>query len=216
MPIYASDSDDQPATTTRLFSRERPMHAILGGGKVADILLWKNKNLSAALLIVFTVIWFLFEVVEYNFVSLLCHISIIFMISLFVWYTGAGFANWNPPNVRDFTIPESSVRWLFAKINKFLLRFYDISTGKDFSKFFMVIALLWVLSVIGNYFSSINLLYLGFIGLETLPFLYEKYESEVDYLASKGNRNAKKLYKKFDAKVLNKIPRGPVKEKKFR
>lgn len=33
MPIYASDSDDQPATTTRLFSRERPMHAILGGGK---------------------------------------------------------------------------------------------------------------------------------------------------------------------------------------
>lgn len=33
MPIYASDSDDQPASTTRLFSRERPMHAILGGGK---------------------------------------------------------------------------------------------------------------------------------------------------------------------------------------
>lgn len=56
----------------------------------------------------------------------------------------------------------------------------------------------------------------GFLGLETLPFLYEKYESEVDYLASKGNRDAKKLYKKFDAKVLNKIPRGPVKEKKFR
>ncbi|KAK1377386.1 hypothetical protein POM88_033579 [Heracleum sosnowskyi] len=33
--------------------------------------------------------------------------------------------------------------WLFAKINQFLLRFYDISTGKDFSKFFLVIGLLW-------------------------------------------------------------------------
>lgn len=51
-------------------------------------------------------------------------------------------SNRNPPNVRDFTIPESSVRWLFAKINKFLLRFYDISTGKDFSKFFMVFEIL--------------------------------------------------------------------------
>lgn len=33
MPIYSSDSDDQPATTSRLFGRERPLHQILGGGK---------------------------------------------------------------------------------------------------------------------------------------------------------------------------------------
>lgn len=44
MPIYASDSDDQPATTRRLFSRERPMHAILGGGK--GITLTQNTNLN--------------------------------------------------------------------------------------------------------------------------------------------------------------------------
>lgn len=217
MPIYSSDSDDQPTSTTRLFGRERPLHAILGGGKVADIVLWRNRNLSAAMLIVFTLIWFLFEVVGYNFVSLLCHISIIFMIILFVWYTGAGLANWSPPDVGDFTIPESTFRWLFGKINLFLLRFYDISSGKDFGHFFLVIALLWILSIIGNYFSSINLLYLGFVCLETLPALYERYEREVDYLATKGNRDAKKLYKKFDARVLNKIPRGPVlKQKKFR
>lgn len=57
---------------------------------------------------------------------------------------------------------------------------------------------------------------LGVVCLETLPALYERYEEEVDHLATKGNRDAKKLYKKFDSKVLNKIPRGPVKEKRFR
>lgn len=58
--------------------------------------------------------------------------------------------------------------------------------------------------------------YQGFVCLETLPALYERYEEQVDEIAGKGNRNVKKLYEKFDSKVLNKIPRGPVKEKKFR
>jgi hypothetical protein len=49
---------------------------------------------------------------------------------------------------------------------------------------------------------------LGFLSLVTVPALYERYESEVDHLAVKGNKDAKKLYEKFDANVLNKIPRG--------
>lgn len=48
----------------------------------------------------------------------------------------------------------------------------------------------------------------------TLPALYERYQNDVDYLASKGNRDIKKLYRKIDTKFLNKIPRGPVKENK--
>lgn len=56
----------------------------------------------------------------------------------------------------------------------------------------------------------------GFLCLETIPALYERYEREVDHLAIKGNQDAKKLYKKFDDNVLNKIPRGPVKQNKFR
>ncbi|KAM7463508.1 hypothetical protein LguiA_031629 [Lonicera macranthoides] len=216
MPIYSSDSDDQPATTSRLFGRQRSLHQILGGGKVADILLWRKKNISAAVLIGSTIIWFLFEVAEYNFVSLLCHISIISMIFLFIWYSGAGFANWSPPDIHRIRIPESTLRWLLDKIDWFLFKFYEISTGKDFRQFFLAVVSLWILSVIGNYFSSLNLLYLGVVCMETLPALYERYEAEVDHLATRGNRDAKKLYKKFDLKVLNKIPRGPVKEKRFR
>ncbi|KAL0446848.1 UNVERIFIED_CONTAM: Reticulon-like protein B9 [Sesamum latifolium] len=214
MPIYSSDSDDVPAPPKRLFGREKPLHALLGGGKVADVLLWRNRNLSAAILIGFTVIWFLFEVVEYNFVTLLCHISIITMLIVFVWSTGAGLIDWNPPDPRALTIPESTVRWLFTKFNRIMLTFYAVSSGRDLKTFILAIAFLWILSGIGNYFSSLNLLYTGFLCLITLPALYERYQDEVDYLAGKGNRNMKKLYRKLDSKFLNKIPRGPVKEKK--
>ncbi|XP_059309746.1 reticulon-like protein B9 [Lycium ferocissimum] len=218
MPIYSSDSDDpRPSTSVppkRLFARQRPMHAILGGGKVADILLWRDRTISAAILIGFTMIWFLFEVVEYNFVSLLCHISMILMLILFIWSTGAGLIDWAPPDLRAIMVSDSTFRWLCGKFNSMLSKFYEISSGKDFRTFFLAITILWVLSVIGNYFSSLNLLYLGFLCLATLPAIYERNQDKVDYLASKGNQDMKKLYKKFDRKVLNKIPRGPVKERK--
>ncbi|KAK6119963.1 hypothetical protein DH2020_046290 [Rehmannia glutinosa] len=215
MPIYSSDSDDVPESPKRFFgTHEKPLHAILGGGTAAGILLWGDKKLSAAILIGSTIIWSLFEVGEYNFVTLLCHISIIAMLVLFLWSTGAGLIDRNPPNPRAITIPESTVHWLFAEINKMLLKFYHVSSGKDLKTFFLAITFLWILSGIGNYFSSLNLLYIGFLGLMSLPALYERYGNEVDYIASKGNRDMKKLYKTIDTKFLNKIPRGPVKEKK--
>ncbi|XP_073300822.1 reticulon-like protein B14 [Primulina huaijiensis] len=214
MPVYSSDSDEAPAPQRRLFGREKPLHAILGGGKVADILLWRNKNLSAAILVGCTTIWFLFEVLEYNFVTLLCYISMILMILSFIWSSGAGLVHKNPSELRAITIPESTFRWLYAKINTTILKLYDVSSGKDLKTFLMAMAFLWILSGIGNYFSSLNLLYTGFICLLALPALYERYQDEVDYVASKGNKDMKKLFKKFDSKVLNKIPRGPVKEKK--
>jgi len=59
--------------------------------------------------------------------------------------------------------------------------------------------------------------YQGFVCLQTLPFLYNKYEDEVERYAGKLTREVKKMYRRFDSNVLNKIPRGvPVKEKKGR
>ena len=44
--------------------------------------------------------------------------------------------------------------------------------------------------------------------------LYEKYDDQVDSFAEKAMVEIKKQYAAFDAKVLSKIPRGPLKEKK--
>ena len=50
--------------------------------------------------------------------------------------------------------------------------------------------------------------------LHTVPALYEKYEDHVDTYGEKGWIEVKKQYAVFDAKVLSKVPRGPLKDKK--
>ncbi|KAJ9708259.1 hypothetical protein PVL29_000359 [Vitis rotundifolia] len=216
MPIYSSDSDEQPESPIRLFDRQKSLHTLLGGGKVADILLWRNRNTSAAILIGFTIIWFLFEVLEYHFVTLLCYSMMFLMLAIFIWSNGAGFINWSPPDVDNLTLSEHTVQSFHSKINTVLSTFYRVSRGEDLALLGVAVAILWILSVIGDYFSSLNVLYIVFLCMEILPALYERYEEEVDEIADKGNRNVKKWFRKFDTKVLNKIPRGPVKEKKFR
>lgn len=44
----------------------------------------------------------------------------------------------NPPDLRALTIPESTFRWLLTKIHRFLVKFYDVSSGKDLKTFFLV------------------------------------------------------------------------------
>lgn len=44
--------------------------------------------------------------------------------------------------------------------------------------------------------------------------LYEKYEDRVDSFGETAIAEIKKQYAVFDAKVLSKIPRGPLKDKK--
>lgn len=53
-----------------------------------------------------------------------------------------------------------------------------------------------------------------FVLLHTVPVFYEKYEDHVDKFAEKALIEIKKQYAVFDAKVLSKIPRGPLKDKK--
>jgi hypothetical protein len=56
---------------------------------VADIMLWRDRNLSAGILAGATLIWFLFDVAEYNLVTLLCHIALLGMLVLFIWSNAA-------------------------------------------------------------------------------------------------------------------------------
>lgn len=55
----------------------------------------------------------------------------------------------------------------------------------------------------------------GFVLLHTVPLLYEKYEDQVDAFAEKAEIEIKKQYAVFNEKVLSKIPKGPLKDKKF-
>lgn len=61
---------------------------------VADILLWRNIKMSVAITVGITLIWFLFEVVDYNFVTFFSHVSIATLLIVFIWCSAAEFFNW--------------------------------------------------------------------------------------------------------------------------
>ncbi|TKY44746.1 Reticulon protein B9 [Spatholobus suberectus] len=215
----SSDSDngiiEKPA---KLLGHDKPIHEVLGGGKVADMLLWRNTNVSAALLAGMTVIWFLFEIVEYNFVTLLCHISITTMLVLFIWSTIADILKWKGPQIPDSVLQDSFFHDLASilhrRFNQLLPMLLHFSRGSDLPVFLLIIVSLYILSVIGSYFSSINLLYIGFLSMQTLPIVYERYEEEIDNRFGDIIKFLRKTYRRLNKNYLKKIPRGPVKEKK--
>ncbi|TVT96753.1 hypothetical protein EJB05_58026 [Eragrostis curvula] len=200
----SSSDDDRPTIT--LFRRNRSVHKQLGGRKVADILLWRNRNLSAGILAGATLVWFLFDVVEYNIVTLLCHIALLGMLLLFIWSNAAPLFDRPPPQIPEVIVSEHAFREIALTIHYKLAHFvsilYDIACGKDLKKFLLVIGSLWVVAVVGDTCSFTTLLYIGFLCAFTAPALYERYEAEVDHLIAKGGEDLKKFYKKVDSNML--------------
>ncbi|XWS61699.1 hypothetical protein CRYUN_Cryun07bG0148400 [Craigia yunnanensis] len=221
----SSDSNDDKSSESsikakvfRLFGRERPVHHVFGGGKPADIFLWRNKKVSAGALGVATVIWVLFELLEYHLLTLVCHFLILALAILFLWSNATTFINKSPPRIPEVQIPKEPVlefaQALRIEINQAFTALRDIASGRDLKKFLSVIAGLWVLSIVGSWCNFLTLFYIVFVLLHTVPVLYEKYEDKVDPFAEKAMHEIKKQYAVFDAKVLSKIPRGPLKGKK--
>ncbi|KAF9669018.1 hypothetical protein SADUNF_Sadunf14G0063800 [Salix dunnii] len=202
----------------RLFGREKPLHHVLGGGKPADVFLWRNKKVSAGVLGFVTAIWVLFELAEYNLLTLVCHVLILSLALLFLWSNAHTFIKKSPPRIPQVHIPEEPVLQvasaLCVEINGAFVVLRSIAAGKDLKKFLIVIAGLWVMSIVGSWCHFLTLFYICFILLHTVPVLYEKFEDKIDPLAEKAMIEIKKQYAVFNAKVLSKIPLAALKAKK--
>jgi hypothetical protein len=220
----SSDSDGDKKSSSfnakinRLFGREKPVHKILGGGKAADMFMWKNKKISAGVLVGATALWILFDVFEYHLLTLVCHALILVLAGLFLWSNATSFINKSPPRIPEVSIPEKPVLQIASDlritINGAFAVLREIASGRDLKKFLGVIAGLWIISVLGGCFNFLTLLYIAVVLLHTLPVLYDKYEDQVDPFVEKALAELKKQYAVFDAKVLSKIPRGPLKDRK--
>ncbi|CAI9768871.1 unnamed protein product [Fraxinus pennsylvanica] len=223
----SSDSDSEKKSASpssrkakiyRLFGREEPVHKVFGGGKPADVLLWRNKKISAAVLGGVTAAWVLFELLDYHLLTLVCHISILALTVLFLWSSVSTFIYKRPPHIPEVHLPEDPflqvASALRIEINRALAVLREIASGRDLKKFLMVVAGLWVLSIVGSWCNFLTLFYILFVLLHTLPVLYEKYDDKIDAFAEKAMIEIKKQYAILDAKVLSKIPRGPLKDKK--
>ncbi|KAF2313395.1 hypothetical protein P3X46_030102 [Hevea brasiliensis] len=202
----------------RIFGREKPVHKVLGGGKPADIFLWRNKKISGGILGGATAVWVLFELIEYHLLTLVCHGLILALAILFLWSNASTFINKSPPRIPEIHIPEEPVLQVAAalriEINRAFSVLRDIASGRDLKKFLSVIAGLWILSIVGRWCNFLTLFYIVFVLLHTVPVFYEKYDDKIDAFAEKAMIEIKKQYAVLDSKVLSKIPRGPLKDKK--
>jgi hypothetical protein len=219
----SSDSEDDSSSSLkskvfRIFGREKPVHKVFGGGKPADVFLWRNKKISGAVLGGATALWVLFELLGYHLLTLVSYALILTLSGLFFWSYVSTFINKSPPKIPEVIIPEEPIvkaaAAFRAYINLAFATLKEIASGRDLKKFLSVIAGLWILSVLGSCCSFLTLFYIVFVVLHTVPVLYEKYDDKIDAYAEKAMIEIKKQYAVLDEKVLSKIPKGPLKHKK--
>ncbi|XP_038899522.1 reticulon-like protein B8 isoform X1 [Benincasa hispida] len=203
----------------RIFGRQKPVYHLLGGGRSADVLLWRNKKISASVLTGATIIWVLFEWLNYHFLTLICFALVFGMLAQFIWTNASGFLNRSSSNVPRLVLPEElfvNIAVSFgAEVNRALCFLQDIACEGNLKHFLVAVVSLWVGAVISSWCNFITVLYIGFVAAHTLPILYEKYEDEFDTFASKVFDQLCGHYQKFDSSVLSKIPKGGFKGKKY-
>ncbi|KAJ6953014.1 reticulon-like protein B8 [Populus alba x Populus x berolinensis] len=180
--FFEEGEESVTSRINRLFGRQKPVHHLLGGGKSADVLLWRNKKISAGVLTGATAIWVLFEWLNYHLLSLICfalalglHLRSLALYYLMIYFVSIG-------------------RSIGAEVNRSLLFLQDLSCGGNLKQFLAAIASLWVAAIIGSWCNFLTVMYIGFVAAHTLPVLYERYEDQVDDF----------LYKAFDQ--LRKLP----------
>lgn len=183
----------------------------------ADVFLWRDKKLSAAVLGVATAIWVLFELVEYHLLSLLCHVSILALGGLFLWSNAHTFIKKSPPQIPEIHVPEEPFLLIASslrnELNQGFVILRSIALGRDLKKFLMIVVGLWIISVVGNWCNFLTLVYICFVLLHTVPMVYEKHEDKVDPFAEKAFKELHKHYLVFDEKVVSKIPIASLKAK---
>jgi hypothetical protein len=157
----------------------RNLHHVLGGGKPADVLLWRNKKISSSVLAVATAVWVFFEWLDYHFLTIACFVLVLGMAAQFAWSTVRG-----PSNVPRVELPEemfaNAGAAVGAQVNKALGAVQDVACGRNLKQFLLVIAGLFGAAVIGSWCNFLSVIYIGFVCAHTLPVLYEKYQDQVD------------------------------------
>ncbi|KAJ8505746.1 hypothetical protein OPV22_006632 [Ensete ventricosum] len=205
-------------TPYRLFSRERPVHQVLGSGRTADVMLWRNKKISAGVLTGGTAIWALFELLGYHLLTLICQGLVLSLLIFFLWSKACTLINKSPPRIPEVNVSEEQAIKVASNMRNGMNRasgvLREMALGHDLKKFLAVIAVLWILSIVGSSVNFLTLIYITLMTLLTVPVLYEKYEDKIDASAEKAMTGIKQQYAVFDAKVLSMIRRRPPKAKK--
>ena len=190
------------------FGRKIPLHVALGSGKIADIILWREKKITSSILAGVTIIWFIFKKMEYTLLSFICDSLIILLSILFLWTHLTSFIDISPPKFSALILPEgflvNTAISMTRKMNKLLTTFDVLASGRDFQKFLMVTWTLGVFSILGIWISAATIIYIATVTLLTVPALYEKNRDIVDIILEKVLIELNHQYAELMKKIFGK------------
>ncbi|KAK7305575.1 hypothetical protein VNO77_43481 [Canavalia gladiata] len=187
------------AAKKRWFGQKMPLQVALGSGKIADIMLWRNKRTSASILIGVTFIWLLFKRMDYTLLSFICDSLLLLLAMLFLWSLLTSFIKRLPKlESSAFILSEgllvNIVISVAHELNKLLMTFGVLASGQDLKKFLLVIVILGAVSVLGSCFTAANLIYIVCVILLIVPALYERHGDIVEIIAEKALIELKNIY----------------------
>ncbi|CAI0471215.1 unnamed protein product [Linum tenue] len=191
------------------FSRERNIHQILGEGLVADVVLWRQTNISAGILLVTVASWGVFEISGYTLLSLVSSVLLLLLSILFLWAKSASILKRPPPPLPKLQLSEEimnqAVTLIRTHVNELLAVSQNIALGKDTKLFFKVVACLLLISVVGGRIDFLTLGYTSLLMILTVPVLYEIYADDVDRYIKMTKYKLQKLYNKIDVEVIGRV-----------
>ncbi|XP_047322915.1 reticulon-like protein B11 [Impatiens glandulifera] len=200
-------------------SHRSSVHQALGGGQVADVLLWRRRVGSVFILVASTSLWLLFERAGYNILSFVSNVLLLLVVILFLWAKCASLLNRPLPPLPNLEISQEYVLVLADTIqpivNCVLSVAREIAVDGNLKLFLKVAFGLWVISFIGSFFNFITLVYLGILVSLSLPALYEKYQDPVDDKLTVAHKMIETQCRSFDDKILRRIKMPFQKEKKI-
>nr|GMD53006.1 reticulon-like protein B16 [Ipomoea batatas] len=138
----APSTSTAPASSSpfKLFRRQSSFHQMMGGGKAADVILWRWRRGSFGIIVIATVAWLLFEHSGLPFLSVCSDILLVLTVLLFLRANYAAYKNKQLQTLPQLVLSEEMVNNAAAsfrvKINYMLLMAHDITLGKDFKLVF--------------------------------------------------------------------------------
>ncbi|KAM7470463.1 hypothetical protein LguiA_008646 [Lonicera macranthoides] len=190
--------------------RRISVHHALGGGPVADVLLWKKWYGSVIMLIASTALWILFERAGYNLLSFVSNVLLLLVVILFLWARSALILNRPLPPLPDLEVSEESILKVVNEsrvwINHVLSIARDIAIGGDFKRFLQVAFGFWLISYIGSFCNFLTLFYAVVLLSLSVPLVYDKFQDRIDEKLHIAYKAIQIQYKKIDDIVLRKLP----------
>ncbi|XP_021863532.1 reticulon-like protein B12 isoform X1 [Spinacia oleracea] len=151
------------SSSDRLFNRQRTIHQIFGGKIVANVVLWRQRNITMGILLMILTVWLAFEQSGYTLLSLTSSVLLLLITILFVWSKAASLLNRPAPPLPDMYLSKelvAEVGELARKnINVLVLVCRNVALGKDSRLFLRVAACLLLISVVGGFTDIVSLCY---------------------------------------------------------